>query len=450
MKKTSNRKNIFSPIAKFFDRWIISPITKFILLITDYFKSNGKGIEKILNNRQALIIISLLFALFAFYAIDREGVSLVDDNAEMLYGIPVKAVYNEEAYVVEGLPETVDVTLIGRKSNVYLAKQYPVDNITVDLSSLTPGTHKVSLNYKQKVSAVTYKVDPSNVTVVVYKKVSDTREVSTDIIHKDHLDTKLNIDSITLNKDSVTIKGPEHLINQVASVKALIDVDHLTNQKIGSQTLNDVQLVAYDNTGNVVEVEIVPETLQAEVVLSSPYKKVPIRIETEGELDGKAIKSLTSSLKEVTIYGSQEALDKIEYLPVLIDISGINTDKTYTVNLTNPTGVREISDKTITVKLVLDEVVTTEISNIRISMENFDNSRYSAQAVDENSKTVTVIVKGSQSAIDNLEKSSITASVDLSGLSEGEHEVEVVVKGDDNTLNYTPRVKTIKVIITKK
>lgn len=450
MKKISSKnKNILSPIIKFFDRWLITPITKFILYITDCFKNNDKGIEKILNNRQALVVISLLFALLAFYAIDRQGVSLIDDNAEILYGIPVNPVYNEEAYVIEGLPEAVDVTLIGKKWDVYLAKQYPADEVTVDLSNLTPGTHKVSLNYKQEVSSVTYKVDPSTVTVVVYKKVSESREITADIIHKDNLDTKLNIESVNLNKDRVTIKGPEYKLKQVASVKALIDVDNLTNQNVGTQTLTDIQLIAYDSTGNIVDVEIVPDTLEAEIVISSPQKTVPVRIETEGELDGKAIKSLSPSVNEVTLYGSQEALDKIEYLPVSINLSGINSDKNYTVNLTNPTGVREISVKTISVKLVVDEVVSTEISNVKINITNLSEG-YTAQALDENSSSVTVIVKGSQSVIDSLDASTIYASVDLSGLGPGENEVEVKVTGDDNRLSYTSRVKKVKVLISKK
>ncbi len=449
MKKTSKRKNIFSPIINFFDKYLISPITKFILYITDYFKSNNKGIERILNNRQALIIISLVFALLTFYVIDQKGVSIVDDNAEILYGIPVTAVYNEEAYVIEGLPKTVDVTLIGKKWNVYLAKQYPADEISVDLSDLTPGTHKVNLNYKQNVSSVNYKVDPSSVTVVVYKKMSSSREVTADVIHKDNLDKKLNVDSITLNKDKVTIKGAEYKLNEVASVKALIDIDHLTSQKEGTQVLKDIPLIAYDKNGEIVDVEIVPESLEAEIVISSPSKTVPIKIETEGTLEGKAIESLTPSVNEVTLYGSQEALDKIDYLPVKIDISGIKDNKNYTVNLTNPIGVRDISVKTITVKLVVDEVVTTEVENVKINITNLDKG-YTAQAADANSSSITVIVKGSKSVIDKLDPTTINATVDLQGLGVGEREVEVTVTGTDNRLTYTPRVKKVKVIISKK
>ena len=450
MKKIGSRKgNIFSPVIRFFDKWLITPITKFILFISDCFKSNDKGIEKILNNRQALVVISLLFALLAFYAIDQQGVSLVDDNAEILYGVSVTPVYNEEEYVIEGLPESVDVTLIGKKWNVYLAKQYPADEIMVDLSDLTPGTHKVSLNYKQKVSSVTYKVDPSTITVVVYNKMAESREVSADIIHKDNLDTKLNIESIKLSKDRVTIKGPDYKLAQVASVKALIDINNLPTQSVGTHELTDVHLVAYDSTGNIVDVEIVPDTLKADVVISSPSKTVPIKIEIEGQLVGKAVKSVTSNVEEVTLYGSEDALKEIEYLPVSIDVTDVTDDKNYIVNLTNPIGIREISIKTINVKLVLDEVVSTEVSDVKINITNLGDG-YIAQAVDENSSSVTVIVKGSQDVIDSLDPSTINAFVDLSDLGVGEHEVEVKVTGDDDRLSYTSRIKKVKVRITAK
>ncbi len=449
MKKTNKKKNIFSPIVNFFDKILISPITKLILKVNDYFKDNNHGFERILNNRQALIIISLLFALVTFYIIDQEKVSLVDDNAEIIYGVPVTSVYNEEAYVIEGLPETVDVTLIGKKWNVYLAKQYPAEEISVDLSDLGPGTHKVNLNYKQNVSSVTYKVDPSQVTVVVYRKISMSKEVSYDIVHKDSLDAKLNIDNVTLNKDKVTIKGAEYKLNQVASVKALIDVDKLTTQEEGTQTLKDIPMLAYDVDGKIVDVEIVPETLEAEISISSPSKRVPIKIETQGELDGKSIKSLTPSVSDVTIYGSSEALEKIEYLTVPIDISGVTSNKNYTINLTNPSGVRDISVKTITVKLEVDEVYTTEINNIKINITNLKDG-YIAQAADANSSSITVIVKGSESVIKKLDPTTINAYVNLEGLGVGTHEVEVKVTGDDNTLLYTPRVKKVSVTITKK
>ncbi len=450
MKKTNNgnKKNIFVKFLGLFDRIIITPITKLILLITDFFKNNGHGFEKILTNRQALVIISLICALITFFAIDNKFTTLVDDSAEILYGQPVKAIYNEEAYVIEGLPETVDVTLIGRKWDVYLAKQYPADEVTVDLTGLSPGQHRVTLKYEQSVSSVKYKLDTSTVTVTIYEKVSETRELSTDIIHIDNLDTKLNIESVTLSRGNVIIKGAAERLKEVASVKALVDINDISNPSVGSTTLSDVPLVAYDENGQIVDVEIVPEKVDAVVKITSPSKVVPIRVIPEGTPEGKAVETLEPSVSEVTIYGDEESLSNIEYLPVKIDVSNVTTDKTYTVNLTKPTGVREISVKTLTIKLTLDEVVTQEVDGINIKTTNLE-SGYSVQALSQEYSSISIIVQGSQTALDSLDTSTINAYIDLEGLTEGEHEVEVKVDGDDTRLTYTPRIKKVKIRITK-
>lgn len=448
ISKNKKKKNIFLKIVNLFDKLIITPITKLILLITDSLKNNGHGLEKILTNRQSLVIISLLCALVTFFMIDNKFTTLVDNSAEVLYGQKVKAIYNEEAFVVEGLPKTVDVTLIGRKWDVYLAKQYPADEVTVDLTGLSAGQHRVNLKYKQAVSSVDYKLDTSNISIMIYEKVSENRELSTDIIHKDKLDTQLTIDSVTLNRGDVIIKGAEYKLKEVASVKALIDIDNISSPKVGSITLTDIPLVAYDKNGKIIDVEIVPEKVEAVIKITSPSKKVPIKVIPEKAPEDKAIKSLIPSISEVTIYGDEETLAGIEYLPVTIDASNVTGDKTYTVNLSKPTGVREISVKTITVELKLDEITSKEVKNVQITTLNLAEG-YQVQASSKEDRTVSVIVKGSKSVLDKLDEDSIKAYIDLSGLKEGEHEVTVTVTGEDTKLTYTPRVKKVSVRIFK-
>lgn len=99
MKKT-NKKSIFKSIADVFDKYIITPITKFIMGFGNLFKSNKKGIERVLMNKQSLLIISLIAAFLIFYTVDQKTTTLVDNSAEVLYSQPVRAIYNEELYVV--------------------------------------------------------------------------------------------------------------------------------------------------------------------------------------------------------------------------------------------------------------------------------------------------------------------------------------------------------------
>ena len=63
--------------------------------------------------------------------IDNESNVMIDQYAEILYDQTVTAVYNEESYVVEGLPESVDITLIGQRRHIFLAKQSPSKGVTV-------------------------------------------------------------------------------------------------------------------------------------------------------------------------------------------------------------------------------------------------------------------------------------------------------------------------------
>ncbi len=441
---------IFQHIGLFFDKWLIVPITKFILKITSFFKDNSKGIDKFIGKKSTLIVISLILAFAVFILIDRDSSVMADQYAEILYNQPVTAVYNEELYVVEGLPKTVDITLVGEKRHIFLAKQAPSKGVSVDLTGLSEGNHKVTLKYSQRLKSLDYKLDPSIVTVTIYPKVSGTKNLTYDILHSDNLDPKLFIKDVELDRDDVIIKGAKYKLEKVATVKALVDVDDFVNPKAGQLTLKNVELVAYDTNGKVVDVEIVPKTVTAKVTISSPSKEVPITVVPKGNLaTGKSIKNTTTSIDKVTVYGTEEAISKIESLPVEIDVTGLSTDKSYKVTLKKPTGITHISVKTLTVEVIVDNSTSKELNDISIATENLD-SRYKVQALSESDSRVTVIVKGSQDVVNSVDATSVTAYIDLKGYGVGEHEVPVKVKGTELKVNYTSKTKKVKVRISEK
>ncbi len=446
-------KKISKNILLFFDKWLITPITKFFLLVTDFLKNNGREIEKFINKKQTLIVLSLIFAFGVFFIVDKNSDTLLNKSAEVLYNQPVTAEYNSEAYVIEGLPTTVDITLIGRTSDLYLARQYASNlNVSVDLTGLTPGSHKVKLNYNrsQTSRSIDYKLDPSTANIVVYEKVSETRELDSDILHKDHLDSTLILDSVDLNRNDVIIKGASYKLKQVATVKALVDVDNINNPKVGTFSLKDIPLVAYDEKGDKIDVEIVPSTVEAQLKITSPSKEVALQIIPVGDLAfGKSIKDLSPSISKVTIYGEASIINAIESIPIEIDVKNLSSDKTFNVNIQKPAGVREISNKTLSVKVTLDDVITKEFPDQHISIVNL-NSNYNAYALSKEDGYVTVVVRGSSDAINQLDPNTISATVDLSGYGIGEYDVEVQVHGDDIKLNYESKTKTVRIRIEEK
>lgn len=444
--------HLFKVIGRFIDKKIILPITKFFVGISNKFKGNGRNFEKLLTRKPGLIIISLLIALGVFLLADSKTTSLIETSAEVLYDQPISATYNEEAYVVEGLPETVDITLIGRKSDVYLAKQLPTNDITVDLTGLEPGVHKVNLRYKKALSSVEYKLDPSVATIVIYEKVSEEKEINYEVINKDKIDSKLMVEDVTLSTDKVFVKGNEATLNEVASVKALIDLKNLVNQEVGDQELKDVKLVAYDSDGKKVNAEIVPGKVNATVKITSPQKEVPIRVIPKNYqkiVFGKAISNITPDITKVTIYGQSDKLEKITYIPVYVDVSELKADKKYSITISKPTGVRAMSENSVNVSVVLGNETTKEIDDIYLEYENLGDG-LSAQTIGENSNKVTVSVKGVQNVLSDLDPTTIKAYVDLKNLGVGEHEVKIDVRGSDLRAKYSSKTTKVTIRITEK
>lgn len=435
---------------RFIDKKIIVPITKFFVSIGEKLRLSDKPLEKALSKKSSMIILSLVLAVIVFVIIDRQNTTLLEKNAEVLYDIPLSATYNDEEYVVEGLPETVDITLIGTKANLYLAKQLPTQDVNVDLSDLKPGVHKVNLKYKQSITSVEYKLDPSEVTVVVSSKKSETRSVESDIVNLNKLDSKLAINNTKLDTDEVIIKGTEDSLAKVSTIKALINVSNMVDPKAGTNTLKDIPLIAYDENGAKVDVEMVPSKVTATIEIESPSKTVPLEIEPTGNvIFGKAIKNITSSVQKVTIYGSSKVLDNTNSIKVKIDVNNLKSNKDYTVTIKKPAGIREISEKVVTAKVELDDEVTTELSGVKLGVVNL-GSNYTAQATSENATEVTVILKGVESIIKNITPSDVEAYVDLEGLGAGDHEVEIKVKGTDPKVKYSSKVTKTIIKIAEK
>ena len=456
MKKNKQKKRtrkaflFIRAIIRLIDKKIVTPITKFILMLTDKMARRTDRFERWLVKKNTLIFMSLIVAIVAFFTIDQRTATLIDSYAEVLHNQKVEAIYNTETYVVEGLPEAVDVTLIGRKNDIYLAKQSTTGIVTVDISNLKAGTHKVTLSYKSGVNSVDCKLDPSSININIYPKVSTTKIASIDTINKEVLDTKLSVSSVTIDKNEIIIKGAEHTINKVANVRALVDISKLVDPEVGVMTLENVPIIAYDNDGKVVDVEMVPSKVTATINIDSPKKEVPIKVIPSGEVQfGKAISSITSSETKITVYGEESQLAKIEYLPVEVDVTNLSENKTFTVPLQVPNGLRELSAKSTKITISLGEEETKEINNVMIETINLDTN-YKAAAIGAASIKTTVIVKGTKEVLAAIDESKIKAIVDLTGYTEGDHEVTITVTGDDVKATYTPKTTKIKIRISKK
>ena len=447
-------KNFFKKIYKFIDKYIVVPISRAIYYLSKKYKKNQGKLDKILNKPNFLIYLSLVIAVILFLLIDTKVITLVETEAEVITNVPVVVKYNEEAYVVEGAPETVDITLTGRKSDIYLAKQLGEYEVILDLSEYTPSEspYKVYFTYSKSIDSLSYQLSPEYVQVTIKNKESQVKSIDYDLLNIDALDSKLSVKSVTLDKTEVVVKGGSDALEQIASVKALIDLKEQEFKEAGTYDIDNVKLVAYDSKGNLLNnIEIVPETIGATVVLDSYSVTVPLSIETTGKLiTGKSIASIlinNNSSYSITIYGDQKEIEKITSVPVTINVDGLGNEgtKTYNVNIKKPNGVREMSASQVEITLTFGE---EQQKTIEISKNIDDKNLSEGLSVNILSgQEINVQVKGVASVIEKIEAKDISAYIDLAGLGTGDYELEVKINNNNPLVTYVVSSK-LKVRIT--
>jgi len=444
---------IFEAFFKLIDKILIMPLSRLVYNISKILSSNNVNFNKLLNRPHFLIVISLMFSIVCFLLIDNKVIKLVENEAEIIKNVPVSLVYNEEAFVVENVPETVDITIAGRKSDIYLAKQLGEFEAELDLSKYSEaGTYKVYFTCPESIDSVDYILDPSYLTVTIKDKVSEVHSVEYDLVSTDDLDQKLSVDSVTLDSTEVIVKGSQDALDKIASIKALVSVSSEDYTEAGTYEMTNIPLVAYDKKGKIIDnVEIVPQTLTGTLVLKSYKVTVPLSVSTTGTLvNGKAIASITinnNSSYSLDIYGEESEIKDIKSVPVTINVDGLGAEsvKNYKVTISKPSGVRYMSVKnaTITATFGDEEQKTVDVSVID---QKYLADGYSANII--SSGSTQVLVKGVKSNIENIEANNIKAYVDLSGLGEGTHEVAVKVDNSNPLVNYVV-TSTITIKITK-
>lgn len=448
-------KNIFVKMYKALDKAFITPISRAIFYLLDKLRSNPFHVERFLNRPQLLLYVSLILAVTTFVLVDSQVITLVETEAEILTKEPVTILYNKEAYVVEGAVDTVDIILTGRKSALYLAKQLGEHEVVLDLTDYEASdtARKVPLSYNQTVDNISYKLDPAYVSVVIKKKISQTKSISYDLLNEDKLNEKFSVDSVSLDQTEVVVKGSEDALAKIATVKAIVDLGNPKFTEAISYEVDNLPLVAYDEKGNALSnVEIVPATVGANITFSTYKATVPLQILTTGDLiPGKAISSITVNGKSdytVDIYGEKEAIEKITSVPLTINVAGKgeNGAETYRVSISKPAGVSSISDAEAKVIVSFGDEKQKTIDVEHIKARNLGEG---LKVNLEGEGTVPVQVKGVNSVIDPLTADNIEAYIDLTNYKEGSYEVDVLIDSNDPKISYIVSSK-VKIIITKE
>ncbi|GAA5416979.1 cdaA regulatory protein CdaR [Paraliobacillus ryukyuensis] len=391
-----------------------------------------------LNKPWVIRVISLILALLIFTIItfdnrDTSGDALRLDlfsssqETQIVDDVPINVNMSDD-YVVSGVPDTATVTLKGTVSVVQSTAAQRNFDLIVDLEGLEPGTHTVPIEYEGISDRINAEVDPAEIQVTIEEKATTDFTVTPDYTNEDLLEPGYELQDATIDPSTVSITSSKSVIDSIAVVKAVVDVEGIQE----SVTINDVHVRVYDSEGNELSAKVDPETVDVTVNVDNPNKSVPISVETTGEpQEGIQIVSLTPETEEVQVYASKTNLQDItEITTEAIDVSEITEDTSVEIELNPPDNVRLLKPKTINVQVDVNKEVEQTFKGVDIEVDNLGEG-YTASFVEPENSTMDITVTGYESVLADVEASDFTLTVDASNLTPGEHQIPIEVSAPD-------------------
>ena len=317
-------------------------------------------ISKWMTKKSFLVVISFILTMALFvYASEsspsRQSAAVsIQTTSNTIGNVPVYVDMDSQLYTVTGLPEAVTLRIEGSSSSLLAVAgnaSYRVK--TPNLNELGTGKHMITLQVTGLPSGVKGTVSPETVEIMIEKKATVELPVSVNV-NRANLPGAYKSGQALVSPARVTISGPESLINQVENVLATVTVPENTKADYTSS----VAVQALDATGKPLALKVEPEQVQVRVPITTNSKKVPLVLTSTGSAGSQYTYQLKSDIKEVTILGAQEVLDRLTAIPVVVDVSQMTKTTTQAVKLTLPTGVDSVTPENISVEVVVTPTTT--------------------------------------------------------------------------------------------
>jgi len=391
--------------------------------------------DKLFQNKWTIRVISLVLAITMYLFVNIEtnseqNKSRVDQNGttetEVLEDVELDLRIDADNYVVSGVPEDVTVTLEGRRSTLAPIVRLRNFTVFVDLEEYGEGEHTVELEYEGLPDNVSAYIEPKKINIEIEERATREFNVDMDIVKQDQLPVGYELGEPEMTPETVTVIGSEASLDQIAMVKVFIDVTDLKE----SITNRELPIAVYDAQGNDLNVRVEPETVNVSVPVERPSKKVSLNVATTGELpDDLEIEDMDAE-SEIEIFGKKELLNEIEEISTKeVDLATIEESGAVEVELDFPEGITADEDK---VEVELEMEATKTFKKLPIEIKGQDES--DVTFVKPKEAEVDISVTGSDDIVQDVKKQDVKASVELSGLSEGEHDVDIKLEGPDDLI----------------
>ncbi|HLQ94938.1 MAG TPA: CdaR family protein [Pseudogracilibacillus sp.] len=402
--------------------------------------------DKLFQNKWAIRVMSLIFAVSLFFFVNIETDTAKTNNAvvpnssdetQVLDDVPLDVKIDSDEYVVSGVPDEVTVSLKGKKSKLTPTVRQRSFDVYVDLRDLEEGEHTVEVQQDNIPKELESSIEPQTIDVEIEKRATQEFTLHADIANEDQLPDGYELGDVEeVTPETVQIVSAESVMDQIAMVRAYIDVKDVTE----SIEDKEVPINVYDSQGNDLNVNVEPETAKVSLDVTHPSKTVPLHVETTGDLpDGYEVKELKAD-DEIEIFGKTDALTDVEDISTEdIDLSEIEESTKTDAKIDFPDDVTA-EEETVPVEIELEK--TEKFDDMDVDIKGEGDKK--AEFVDSADEKVTVEATGSDDVMKDLKESDITASIDVTDKDKGEHEMDVDVEGPEG-VTFEPKPRKVKV-----
>lgn len=403
-----------------------------------------------MDNPWFIKILALLLAVLLYSAVPNSGGKTTEINVpgenttETLADIPVKAYYDTENLVVSGIPDTVEVTIEGPMPHVQSAKALKNFEIFVDLTNAKMGNQKVNFEVSGLSEKLKATIKPSSLTVSIQEKVTTEFTVEAEF-NSDLIKEGYTAGQPTVKPKTVKITGAKDVIDRITYVKAALEGGDLLDSTVSKET----QVQVLDKELNKLNVVVEPATVEVTIPIKRNEKTVPINIIEKGTPPaGVTIESIDLDVKEAIISGEEGVLKDTDNVRVEVDVSNINNNTTITLPVIISNGITKVTPETVKATVVVTkEEEETTVSGIPINIKGL-SEQYEAVINDPSDQLVNLLVFGPGASATGLGPENFNIFVDLTGFTEGDHDVPIQVDGPSD-VNWRPDKSSAKITITR-
>lgn len=236
---------------------------------------------------------------------------------------------------------------------------------------------------------------------------------------------------VTVSPNLLKVSGPESVVSRIDHVTASINVTG-----VSSDVVDSVIPVLYDTEGNTIDTTDLTINLSTVTVTANVLdtKDVSVIVNVSGTpAEGFDFVDMSIEPETLKIKGTSSALNHVTSITIpatAMDISGTRGDITQTIDVTEylPKGVTLADPSkykiTATAHIAQQASKTLSIFTSGIQVLNLSDGL----TLKFDNAVVRVPIEGSKEAVDRLNGSNVSASVDASGLTEGNHELELILE----------------------